>query len=101
MKLLVSLFTAIATVERMPGDNEVKAELDLGPPPPEVVEYAKREVNEDPETRCQIVSELRDMIYGEWNMKLNKKSFLLRTVFYFDFEFVTLCFFVINNDGWP
>lgn len=50
----------------MPGDNEIKAELDLGPPPPEVMEYAKREVNEDPETRCQVISELRDMIYGKW-----------------------------------
>lgn len=50
----------------MPGDNEVKSELDLGPPTPDVLEYARKEVNENPETRCQKISELRDMIYGKW-----------------------------------
>lgn len=75
LKVLVAFFClfvefAVRVVEqrgfeRMPGDNEVKAELDLGVPPPEVLEYARKEVNENPETRCQKVSELRDMIYGE------------------------------------
>lgn len=50
----------------MPSDNEVTAELDLGPPPQELLEYARKEVNEDPETRCQVISEFRDMIYGEY-----------------------------------
>lgn len=81
------MFAAIATVERMPGENEIKAELDLGPPPADVVEYAKREVNEDPETRCQVISELRDMIYGECNKKFhfikqeNVFFFCVRTLF--------------------
>lgn len=63
------MVAAAAATEEMPSDDrcEVKAELDLGPPPPELVEYAKREINEDPETRCQVISELRDMIYGEWS----------------------------------
>lgn len=49
----------------MPLDNEIKSELDLGPLTPELVEYAKKEMNEDPETRCQVISDLRDMIYGK------------------------------------
>lgn len=48
----------------MPSDNEVKAELDFGEVPKELLEWAKTEINEDPDTRCQLISEFRDMIYG-------------------------------------
>lgn len=48
----------------MLGDNEVKAELDLGEPSQELVEWAKKEIKEDPEKKLQILNELRDMIYG-------------------------------------
>lgn len=50
----------------MPGDNEIKSELDLSPPSEELLEFARKEINEDPETRCQVISDLRDMIYGEF-----------------------------------
>lgn len=49
----------------MPADNEVRAALDLGPLPQELVEYAKKELNEDPETRDQVISDFRNMIYGK------------------------------------
>lgn len=49
----------------VPSDSEVLAELDLGEPPQELVHWAKEHLNEDPETRCQVLQELRDMIYGK------------------------------------
>lgn len=64
-KVSFSLFSSQWSSTRMPNDNEIKAELDLGPLPQELVEYAKNEVNEDPETRCQVLSDFRNMIYGK------------------------------------
>lgn len=40
-------------------------ELDLGEPPQDLVEYAAEELGEHPETRLQVVQELRDMIFGK------------------------------------
>lgn len=37
--------------------------LDLCEPPPEVVEYARRELGETEEVKCQTLQEFRDMIY--------------------------------------
>lgn len=65
VKVSFSLFSSQWSTPRMPNDNEIKAELDLGPLPPELLEYAKNEVNEDPETRCQVLSDFRNMIYGK------------------------------------
>lgn len=48
-------------------DSEVIAELDLGEPPKDLLEWAKENLGENPETRCQIVSDFRDMIYGKIN----------------------------------
>lgn len=45
-----------------PDDEEVN--LDLGEPSPEVAEYARRELGETEEVKCQTLQELRDMIYG-------------------------------------
>lgn len=41
--------------------------LDLSEPPPEVMEYARRELGETEEVKCQILQEFRDMIYGNSN----------------------------------
>lgn len=47
--------------------NEVKAELNLGEMSEELIQYAKENINEDPATRCQVVSDFRDMIFGEFS----------------------------------
>lgn len=40
--------------------------LDLGEPPLEILEYARRELGETDEVKCQMLQELRDMIYGKF-----------------------------------
>lgn len=52
----------------IPSDTEVLAQLDLEEPPQELVDWAKEHLNEDPATRCQVLQELRDMIYGKMYM---------------------------------
>lgn len=47
----------------MPSDNPVLAALDLGEPPQELLDYAKKEINEDPDTRCQVIADFRNLIY--------------------------------------
>lgn len=44
-------------------DDEI-VNLDLDEPPPDVMEYARREVGETDEVKCQTLQELRDLIYG-------------------------------------
>lgn len=57
----------MAFLQAMPCDNvEVRSELDLGEPPQDVLDYAEKELAEDPETRCQVLEEFRDLIYGNW-----------------------------------
>ncbi|KAJ8911532.1 hypothetical protein NQ315_005902 [Exocentrus adspersus] len=51
----------------MPSDTDVLAELDLGEPPQELIEWARENINEDPETRCQKLEEFRDMIFEHWD----------------------------------
>ena len=41
--------------------------LDLSEPPPEVMEYARRELGETEEVKCQTLQEFRDMIFGNSN----------------------------------
>ncbi|XP_025835316.1 clavesin-1 [Agrilus planipennis] len=67
-------------MDNMPTDNEVKSELDLGEPPIELLEYARRELGEDPDTRVQVLAEFRDMIYerGECMPHRTDDAFLLR-----------------------
>jgi hypothetical protein len=38
--------------------------LNLDEPPPEILEYARRELGETDEVKCQMLQEFRDMIYG-------------------------------------
>ncbi|EFA03949.1 alpha-tocopherol transfer protein-like isoform X2 [Tribolium castaneum] len=61
-------------------DNEVVAELDLGEPPKELLDWAKEHLGENPDTRCQIISDFRDMIYarGECTPHRTDDAFLLR-----------------------
>ncbi|KAF2879460.1 hypothetical protein ILUMI_26707 [Ignelater luminosus] len=64
----------------MPCEEEVISALDLGEPPQEILDYAKKELGEDPETRCQVLEEFRDLIYekGECLPHRTDDAFLLR-----------------------
>lgn len=59
---------------------EVLAELDLGEPPKELLEWAKKNINENPDTRCKDLEEFRDMIFsrGECTPHRTDDAFLLR-----------------------
>ncbi|RZC32645.1 alpha-tocopherol transfer protein-like [Asbolus verrucosus] len=72
-------------------DDEVVSELDLGEPPQELLEWAKENLNENPDTRYQVISDLRDMIYarGECTPHRTDDAFLLR--------FLRARFFVIER----
>lgn len=56
-------------------DNAVKSELYLGDPKQCLLDYAKEELGEDPETRSQVLQDLRDMIYGKYELHLKTKLF--------------------------
>ncbi|KAJ8960654.1 hypothetical protein NQ314_006046 [Rhamnusium bicolor] len=64
----------------MPSDTDVLAELDLGEPPQELLEWAKENINEDPEIKCQILEEFRDTIFerGECTPHRTDDAFLQR-----------------------
>ncbi|CAG9784215.1 unnamed protein product [Diatraea saccharalis] len=55
-------------------------ELELGEPPPQLLEYAHKHCGEEPGTRLQAVSELRDLIYerGECTPHRMDDEFLIR-----------------------
>jgi hypothetical protein len=46
------------------GLEDVAAELDLGEPTDELMEYARQNLNETLDTRPNLMQELRDRIYG-------------------------------------
>lgn len=52
-------------------ENEVKSQLDLGEPPQHVLDWAKENIRENPETRDQVIEEFRDMIFGK-SFRLNR-----------------------------
>ncbi|XP_018345677.1 PREDICTED: alpha-tocopherol transfer protein-like isoform X2 [Trachymyrmex septentrionalis] len=54
--------------------------LDLSEPPPEVMEYARRELGETEEVKCQTLQEFRDMIFeiGECLPHRMDDAFLIR-----------------------
>ncbi|KYN07796.1 PREDICTED: alpha-tocopherol transfer protein-like [Cyphomyrmex costatus] len=54
--------------------------LDLSEPPPEVMEYSRRELGETEEVKCQTLQEFRDMIYerGECLPHRMDDAFLIR-----------------------
>lgn len=59
------------------GVQEDELSLDLNEPTPEVMEYARRELGETDEVKCQTLQEFRDMIYGNssWNeSKRNREN---------------------------
>nr|CAH7741003.1 unnamed protein product [Callosobruchus chinensis] len=64
----------------MPSDTDVLSELDLGEPPQELLDWAKENLNEDPETREELLEELRNLIYerGECTPHRTDDAFLLR-----------------------
>lgn len=45
--------------------EDEQIQLDMCEPPPEVMEYARRELGETEEVKCQMLQEFRDMIYGK------------------------------------
>lgn len=54
-------------------EKEEELSLDLEEPSQEVMEYARRELGETEEVKCQTLQELREMIYG--NLKFHSYSF--------------------------
>ncbi|XP_051153477.1 alpha-tocopherol transfer protein-like isoform X2 [Leptopilina boulardi] len=61
-------------------DEEEELTLDLEEPSQEVMEYARRELGETEEVKCQTLQELREMIYerGECSPHRMDDSFLIR-----------------------
>ncbi|XP_050670596.1 alpha-tocopherol transfer protein-like [Leptidea sinapis] len=59
---------------------DYSVELDLGEPPPELLEYAQRQCGEDPATKIQMIHELRDIIYerGECTPHRMDDEYLVR-----------------------
>ena len=56
-----------ATVdENHKAEEDEELSLDLDEPSPEVMEYARRELGETDEVKCQTLQELREMIYGNY-----------------------------------
>lgn len=49
----------------MPSEPDVLYELELGEPPQELLDWAKENIRENPDTRCLIIEDFRDMIYGK------------------------------------
>lgn len=59
---------------------EVLAQLDLGEPSQEVLDWAYKELGEDPDTRCEKIEEFRNLIFerGECTPHRTDDAFLLR-----------------------
>ncbi|XP_028127985.1 clavesin-1-like isoform X3 [Diabrotica virgifera virgifera] len=59
---------------------DVQSELDLGEPPQELLDWALENLNENPETREQVLQDFRDMIFerGECIPHRTDDAFLLR-----------------------
>jgi hypothetical protein len=73
-------------------EKEIYDALDCGEPPQELLEWAKENLGEDPETKCQIISDFRDMIYGKFlqifhQVRVNKS---LPTILALNFVFALL-----------
>lgn len=60
--------------------DDVSVHLDLGEPPVELLEYAKENIGEIPDTRPAAVQDLRDLIYERGDVEVHRSddSFLLR-----------------------
>ncbi|XP_020286463.1 alpha-tocopherol transfer protein-like isoform X2 [Pseudomyrmex gracilis] len=64
--------------QKLLDDEQIR--LDLSEPSPDVMEYARRELGETEEVKCQMLQELRDMIYerGECLPHRMDDEFLIR-----------------------
>lgn len=60
--------------------EDVRADLDLVSIPKEVEEYARSEVGETEETKCTALSELSDMIYGEYPKMIDELRHLVQVI---------------------
>jgi hypothetical protein len=65
--------------------------LDLNEPPPEVMEYAKREIGETDEVKCLMLQELRDLIYGNSKSEYRINNYYKREIYAkcYKFDYVT------------
>lgn len=52
--------------QELRSDEELS--LNLNEPSPEIMEYARRELGETDEVKCQMIQELRDMVYGNFHL---------------------------------
>lgn len=68
-----------SSLEEMKTEDE-ELDLDLEELSPEVMEYAKRELGETDEVKCQTLQELRDMIYGNYYNFTLEKIFLTNNI---------------------
>lgn len=48
----------------MPSDTDVLYQLDIGEPPQQLVDWAKENIRENPDTKCLILEDFRDLIFG-------------------------------------
>lgn len=58
-------------------DDDEELSLDLDTVPEEVQEYARRELGETDEVKCQTIHELREMIYGKKRRNHVRHHFLV------------------------
>ncbi|XP_076270362.1 clavesin-2 isoform X1 [Rhynchophorus ferrugineus] len=64
----------------MPSDTDVVFELDLDEPPQHLQDWAKENIKENPDTRCLVLEDFRDMIFarGDCTPHRTDDDFLLR-----------------------
>ncbi|XP_011638072.1 alpha-tocopherol transfer protein isoform X2 [Pogonomyrmex barbatus] len=81
----LELYKCADDMPELKSDHELQRDdeqisLDLSEPPPEIMEYARRELGETDEVKCQTLQEFRDMIYerGECLPHRMDDDFLIR-----------------------
>ncbi|XP_030761144.1 clavesin-2-like [Sitophilus oryzae] len=64
----------------MPSDTDVLYQLDLGEAPQQLQEWAQENIRENPDTRCLLIEDFKDMIYARGDCTLHRTddAFLLR-----------------------
>ncbi|XP_050309796.1 clavesin-2-like [Anthonomus grandis grandis] len=64
----------------MPLDTDVLYKLDLKDPPEQLMKWAEENIRENPDTKCLIIEDFRDMIYGRGECVPHRTddAFLLR-----------------------
>lgn len=64
----------------MPAHIEIKQELDLGEPSQELLDWAKENINEDPDTKCQVIDELKELIYCKLPLLISCSALLFNLI---------------------